>query len=398
MQPRRALTWIAVLYFAEGLPFGIAYDLWPVYFRRHGVSLREIGLMSLLFMPWNLKMLWAPLVDRYGARQHWISSALVVLGGATLAMMPLDATNPSWPMWSVLLLFTTASATQDIAVDAYAVDIVTPETRGPINGMRVSAARVAFVLAGGVSLALSKITGWKPLWAILGVTFFVLAAVAFTSPRIALDAAKRRNPVGPVLRWALRWEMLPVLLFVPLFKLGDSTLGRMVKPFWVDRGYTDAEIGLVSMTGGVALTVAGALAGGWFVKRYGIFRALLWLGIAQSAVNLGYVTVATLQLPREGIYVASLLESFGQGLGTAAFVSFLTNLCDKEHAATQYALLSALFALTRDVAGAFTGFGVERFGYGVYFAFTVLIAVPGLLLLPLIKSRIREQQAAPASA
>ena len=97
MQPRRALTWIAVLYFAEGLPFGIAYDLWPVYFRRHGVSLREIGLMSLLFMPWTLKMLWAPLVDRYGARQHWISSALVVLGGATLAMMPLDATNPSWP-------------------------------------------------------------------------------------------------------------------------------------------------------------------------------------------------------------------------------------------------------------------------------------------------------------
>ncbi|MGD1146515.1 MAG: MFS transporter [Thermoanaerobaculaceae bacterium] len=398
MQPRRALTWIAILYFAEGLPFGIAYDLWPVYFRRHGVSLREIGLMSLLFMPWTLKMLWAPLVDRFGARQHWISAALLVLGGTTLAIMPQDAAHPSWLMWSVLLLFTTASATQDIAVDAYAVDVVTPETRGPINGMRVSAARVAFVLAGGVALVLSKITGWKPLWALLGVTFFVLAAVAFASPRVALDAAKRRNPVGPVLRWALRWEMVPVLLFVPLFKLGDSTLGRMVKSFWVDRGYTDAEIGLVSMTGGVALTVVGALAGGWFVKRYGIFRALLWLGIAQSAVNLGYVAVATLPLPREGIYIASLLESFGQGLGTAAFVSFLTNLCDKEHAATQYALLSALFALTRDVAGAFTGIGVERLGYAVYFSFTVLLAVPGLLLLPLIKPRIREQQPAPASA
>jgi PAT family beta-lactamase induction signal transducer AmpG len=168
----------------------------------------------------------------------------------------------------------------------------------------------------------------------------------------------------------------------------------MVKPFWVDRGYTDAEIGLVSMTGGVAFTVLGALAGGWFVKRHGIFRSLLWLGIAQSAVNLGYVAVAALPLPREAIYVASLLESFGQGLGTAAFVSFLTNLCDKEHAATQYALLSALFALTRDIAGAFTGFGVEKLGYAVYFSSTVLIAVPGLALLPLIRSRVREQQPA----
>ena len=398
MRPRQALTWIAILYFAEGLPFGIAYDLWPVYFRRHGVSLREIGLMSLLFMPWTLKMLWAPLVDRYGARQHWITAALLVLGGATFAILPQDAAHPSWLMWAVLLLFTTASATQDIAVDAYAVDVVTPETRGPINGMRVSAARVAFVLAGGVALVLSKITGWEPLWALLGFLFFALAAVAFSSPRVALDAAKRRNPVGPVLRWALRWEMVPVLLFVPLFKLGDSTLGRMVKPFWVDRGYTDAEIGLVSMTGGVALTVVGALAGGWFVKRHGIFRALLWLGIAQSAVNLGYVAVATLPLPREAIYVASLLESFGQGLGTAAFVSFLTNLCDREHAATQYALLSALFALTRDVAGAFTGFGVERLGYSVYFAFTILVAVPGLLLLPLVKPRIREQWPEPAAS
>lgn len=393
MSLRKKLAWIAVLYFAEGLPFGIAYDLWPVYFRRHGVSLREIGLMSLLSLPWTWKMLWAPLVDRFGARQHWITGALLVLGGATLAIIPQDAAHPSWALWAVLLLFTTASATQDIAVDAYTVDLVTPESRGPINGMRVSAARVAFVLGGGVALALAGAAGWGLLWLVLGVAFFVLAPIAYASPRVALDAAERRNPVGPVLRWLLRWEMVPVLLFVPLFKLGDSTLGRMVKPFWVDRGYSDTEIGLVSMTGGVALTIVGALVGGVFVKRWGIFRALLWLGIAQSAVNLGYVAVASLPLPREAIYVASLLESFGQGLGTAAFISFLTDLCDKEHAATQYAVLSALFALTRDVAGAFTGIGVEKLGYATYFAGTILIAVPGLLLLPFLKRHIRERAA-----
>lgn len=398
MSLRKKLTWIAVLYFAEGLPFGIAYDLWPVYFRRHSVSLREIGLMSLLSLPWTWKLLWAPLVDRYGARQHWITGALAALGVTTLAIIPQDASHPSWALWIVLLLFTTASATQDIAVDAYTVDLVTPESRGPINGMRVSAARVAFVFGGGVALALAGFIGWNALWVVLAIFFFALAPAAFSSPRVALDADKRRSPVGPVFRWLFRWEMVPVLLFVPLYKLGDSTLGRMVKPFWVDRGYSDAEIGLVSVTGGVALTILGALAGGWFVKRHGIFRSLLWLGIAQSGVNLGYVAVASLPLPREAIYVASLLESFGQGLGTAAFISFLTDLCDKEHAATQYALLSALFAVTRDVAGAFTGIGVERLGYATYFGFTILIAVPGLALLPLIKRHIRERGPALAQA
>ena len=390
MTLRRKLTWIAVLYFAEGLPFGIAYDVWPVYFRVHGVSLTEIGLMSLLSLPWTWKMLWAPLVDRYGARQQWISACLLVLAVAALAIIPQDAGHPSWLLWGVLLAFTTASATQDIAIDAYAVDVSTPEETGAINGVRISAARIALLVGGGGVIALAEITGWTPLWIALAALFLVLSVVAFASPRVALDQKERRNPIRPVLAWLLRWEMLPVLVFVPLFKLGDSLLGRMVKPFWVDRGYSLTEIGLISVTLGVILTILGALAGGWFVKRYGILRALLWLGIAQALPHFGYAAVAALELPRESIYAASMLESFAQGLGTSAFLSLLMNLCDREHAATQYALLSALFALTRDVGGAFSGLGVERLGYSTYFILTAVIAVPTLSMLPLIKKRIRE--------
>lgn len=398
MNLRRTLTWVAVLYFAEGLPFGIAYDVWPVYFRDHGVSLAEIGLMSLLSLPWTLKMLWAPLVDRFGVRQYWIAACLVLLGVATIAVAPQDAAHPSWALWGVLLLFTTASATQDVAIDAYAVDVSTPESTGPINGTRVSAARVALLVGGGGVVTLAGITGWAPLWVVLAALFLVLALVALASPRVALDQRERHSAIRPVLGWLLRWEMVPVILFVPLYKVGDSTLGRMVKPFWVDRGYSLKEIGLISVTLGVVLTIVGALAGGWFVKRFGIFRALLWLGIAQSISNLGYVAVAGLPLPRESIYAASLLESFTQGLGTAAFLSFLMNLCEREHAATQYALLSALFALTRDVAGAFSGIGVERLGYASYFALTTVIAAPGLLLLPFVRPRIRERAAAARTA
>ena len=126
---------------------------------------------------------------------------------------------------------------------------------------------------------------------------------------------------------------------------------------------------------GVVLTIAGALVGGWFVNKYGIFWALLWCGVTQLVSNLGYVAVASIDLPRESIYVASIVESFTQGLGTAAFMSFLMSLCDKEHAATQYAILTALFAFTRDIGGAFTGIGVEALGYGNYFAVTTALAL-----------------------
>ncbi|MEX1310899.1 MAG: MFS transporter [Candidatus Sulfomarinibacteraceae bacterium] len=390
MTQRKVLFWIAVLYFAEGLPFGIAYDVWPVFFRVHGVSLAEIGLMSLLSLPWTWKMLWAPLVDRWGCRQHWITAALFVLGATTLAIVPQDASSPSWIMWGLLLLFTTASATQDIAIDAYAVDVATPETTGSINGVRVSAARIALLAGGGGFIFLADFTGWTVLWFVLAGVFFGLAAVAWISPRVPLDPVARRHSIKPVLRWVFRWQMVPVVAFILLFKLGDSTLGRMVKPFWVDRGYSLAEIGAISVSLGVALTIVGALAGGWFTNRYGIFRALLWLGLAQLVSNLGYVAVAAFELPRESIYVASMVESFTQGLGTAAFLSFLMNLCDKEHAASQYAILSALFALTRDVVGAFSGLGVEAWGYTAYFAVTTAIAVPGLALLPFVRPRIRE--------
>jgi PAT family beta-lactamase induction signal transducer AmpG len=387
---RKVLFWIAVLYFAEGLPFGIAYDVWPVFFRVHGVSLREIGLMSLLSLPWTWKLLWAPLVDRYGSRQQWITACLFFLGATTIALISQDPSQPSFMMWSLLLLFTTASATQDIAIDAYAVDVSTPTTVGSINGTRVSAARVAMLVGGGGFIILADFVGWNLLWVALAMMFFALAGAAWLSPRVPLEASERQHTLAPVLRWIFRWEMVPVLAFVLLYKVGDSTLGRMVKPFWVDRGYSLTEIGTISVTLGVVLTIIGALAGGWFVNRYGIFRALLWLGLAQLVSNLGYVAVAAIDLPRESIYAASMIESFTQGLGTAAFLSFLMDLCDKEHAATQYAFLSAMFALTRDVAGAFSGIGVEALGYAAYFALTTALALPALALLPAIRSRIRE--------
>ena len=220
--------------------------------------------------------------------------------------------------------------------------------------------------------------------------------------------------LGPdLLDWLFKPEMALVIAFVVMYKVGDSTLGRMVKPFWVDTGMSTTEIGVVSSSLGMGLTIVGALLGGWYIARRGIFSALVWMGIAQLVSNFGYVAVAALDLPmgdsvldlgftqlsggpfQYAIYAASVVESITQGLGTAAFLSFLMNLCDRKHAATQYALLTACFSISRDVGGAFSGLGVEKLGYPVYFALTASLAIPALAMLPWIKSRIREEGETP---
>lgn len=445
MTLRRKLTWIAVLYFAQGLPFGLAYKVWPVYFRLHGVALAEIGLLSLLFLPYTLKPAWAPLVDRFGERQHWIAVALLGLAGFTLAIAlldpSLDASGLTPWVWAVLLGFTLASATQDIAIDGYAVDVATDEDTGPINGLRVAAYRVALVASGGLLLVLADHLSWPTLWLAVAAVLVGLAALIWRSPRAARKrpevggahrptlAGKNRRALlgwrvallavsllawtgaaavgggtGPVtlaalistlavasfldpglLAWIGRREMVPVLLLALLYKLGDSSLERMVGPFWVDRGYSPTEIGLISSTLGTALTIAGALAGGVWIAKRGIFSGLLWFGAAQAVSNFGYVAVALLPLPRESIYGASVVESLSQGLGTAAFLSFLMARCEKEHGATEFALLTGVYALSRDFVGAFSGEGVEALGYGGFFTVTALLALPGLALLPWVR-------------
>jgi PAT family beta-lactamase induction signal transducer AmpG len=175
------------------------------------------------------------------------------------------------------------------------------------------------------------------------------------------------------------------MVFILLFKLGDMSLGPMVRPFWVDRNFTPLQIGLVPGGLGVIFTIIGALLGGSLTRRWGIFHALWILGLAQAGSNLTYATAAALPPSTALMYTASAVESFCGGLGTAPYLAFLMSICDKKYAATQYALLSALFGLTRALSGAVSGFAAERFGYATYFTATFFLAFPAYALLPWIK-------------
>ena len=394
MPNRRVLVWVAILYAGQGLPYGVVHKIWPVYFRAHGVSLKEIGLMSLLALPWSWKPLWAPLVDRFGARRAWIVPGLGALAtlAALMPLLPADQVGPL--MIAFLLAFTVASATQDIAIDAWAVDVAAGKNLGWINGLRASAFRVAVIAAGGAALFVAGSAGWGAAWMVVAGLFAVLAISAAFTPepeRSAGPDSPRRSTralIASFLAWLLRPQMLPVALFALLFKLGDQAIARMTETFWVDSGRSLEEIALVANTVGLGLTITGALAGGAFISRVGLFRGLLWIGLAQLASNLVYAAVAGFDLGRYGLYFASGFENFSQGLGTAALLAFLTACCRRENAATEYALLSALFAFSREVAGAASGFGAERMGYAGFFAFTAALALPALLMLPWLKPQL----------
>lgn len=391
MPLRRKLGWIALLYFAEGFPFGLVVDNLPVYFRAHGVSLEAIGLLSLLGLPWSFKVFWAPLVDRIGERRHWICGALAVMALATLAIPLADPAAPGAWLWAVLLGFTIASATQDIAIDAYTIGLLAPGEEGVANGVRVSAYRAALIVGGGGLVVLAGWLGWTPLFWAAAAIFAALAAAAWYAPPIPLARQPAAAWARAFVAWLARPSAPAVLLFVLIYKLGDASMGPMVKPFWLDRGLSVEEIGFVSTTLGVAASVAGALAGGVFTSRFGIFRGLWVLGLLQALSNLGYAAVAAAAAGRPAIYVASLLESFTGGLGTAAFLAFLMHVCEREQAATQYALLSALFGFTRSLAGSVSGRAASQLGYAPYFALTFLLALPAYALLPWVRRWIHDR-------
>lgn len=469
---RQPLFWVGVLYFAQGFPFGIFNDVLPVYFRRLGVDLREIGFLSLLGLAWTIKFLWAPAIDYYRHHRRWMFA--VDLGMGALLLVIAAEAGFSLPVQIAIALFALLSATNDIAIDGYTVELLDKRELGLANGLRNGMYRVGILVAGVILMASSWLT-WPlayvlaaALLALLGVIclaaprerpqvvvrqrFFLarllLAAAVLAAVGWAIDAgiaslfvqllpgktslAKglaivvsvlvpalvavlilRRAPAaragdaeiggaplfGALIEMLKRRHIIPVMLFVLTYKLGDVALGPMIKPFWVDAGFTDLEIGAVSVNVGLGLSILGGLAGGWVVDRIGIFRALWVLGLFQALANLGYVWAASV-IPLTGtvsdvssthralIYFASANESFSLGLGSAAFLAFLMSIVNKKFAAAEYALLSSLFALTRHLAGFASGFGAEALGYAPYFLLTFFLHFPAYALLPWVRKML----------
>ncbi|HEX3111061.1 MAG TPA: MFS transporter [Thermoanaerobaculia bacterium] len=371
-----------VLYFSEGLPFGIVKEFVPMYLRFRHVDLTNIGLLNIVGFAWTLKFLWSPLVDTFGAYRRWISAALI---GIAIALFGMASTLPGPLFYSCVALLALASATQDIAVDAFTIRATPHDLLGPVNSIRVTAYRIALT-SPGILAAVAQRSGWGTAYSTAAVVALVILLLSFGLPddRGGMSG-ERPDFVAAFKHWLTRPSAGLLLAIAFTYRLGEFAVVSMIKPYWVDRGYSPAEIGTITSIIGVIVSIAGAIAGGAIVARIGIWRSLLWLGFMQCLSNLGYALVATFHAGRWSIYAAAITENIGYGLGTAAFLAFLMSICDRERAATEYALLSAAYGFTGTIIASASGYIAKHAGYPAYFWLTVLLGIPALLLLPTIR-------------
>lgn len=386
-----------ILYFSEGFPFGIVSETVNLYLAFARVDLATIGLVGSVGILWTLKFFWAPLLDAAGTYRTWIFGSLVVL---SLSLATLGAVPPASPaFWGALIVLVFASATQDIAIDALAIRITPRELLGVVNSARVAAYRGAMIVAGGGVALLADRIGWRPAFFVAAcVPLVVLVLTALTAPAESGAGEEHENPLHALVTWIRRPGALLLLAVILLYRLGDNALTPMIRPYWVSRGFSATEVGNVTTTLGMVCTILGAIAGGAFVTRYGIYRSMLILGIVQMLSNLAYALVAMTDGGRAALYGAAVIETFCGGLGTAAFLSFLMFICDRDNAATEYAMLSALFAVARTFAFALSGYVAQDLGYAKYYWLTAALALPGLALLPRIRGRLSASATAAAPA
>jgi len=393
VERRRKLGVVALVYFIEGYPMGVFDGTLPVWLRVHDVPLEAIGGISVLGLAWSAKVLWSPLVDRFGERRGWVVGALLVMA-VGLGVLAAREPRPDAILLAALGLYCLASATQDVAIDAYTIGLTRPGEEGPVNGTRVTAYRVGMIAGGAALLFLPRWLGWPGTLACAALLSVPLAAGVLRAPRVAIPKEARRATWAPLRRWLRLPGSAGVLGFVLLYRVGDLSMGPMVRPLWVDRGVPPEEIGLVTGALGSGAVVAGAALGAAVVARLGIARSLLWLGLAALASNLAYAGAAAVPASgRPGLYAASLVESFCAGLAVTAFLSFCMRITERSHAAVQYAVLSALFVLPGRLLGGISGWASVHLGYAGWFAATALAALPALALLPWARARLERLDA-----
>jgi PAT family beta-lactamase induction signal transducer AmpG len=401
---RRKMAALAGIGFASGLPYVLVNDTLSAWLSAIEVDVAKIGLFSLVTLPYTLKFLWAPAMDRWaafsrvlGRRRGWLLLQQVALAAVLFA---LAAAGPSGPVDSLRVLtllgvaLAVLSASQDIVADAYRADVVEEVELGAGAAVFVSGYRAAMVTVGALSLVLAQQIGWRAAFACMGVLMLATTAATVFAPEPARAAQRPRTLVEaaalPFVDFVRRHgpRAALVLAFILLFRLPDLLAARMTMPLLLQHlHFSPAEVGVIRQFLGFAITIVGALLGGAFVARFGLIRSLVVFGVLQSLSNAGFCVLA-LQPPSKALLFGAIaLESLCGGFVAAGFVAFLMSLCNPTHSATQYALLASLVAVAGSIGGAATGFLVERAGYAAFFAWSIAAGLPGMALLPWVSRR-----------
>jgi MFS transporter, PAT family, beta-lactamase induction signal transducer AmpG len=401
--------------FSSGLPLALTFGTLSYRLAELGVSLTAIGLFGLVRASYSLKFVWAPLIDRLpvpfltrrlGRRRGWALTIQLLLALAILALGAADPTAD--PVATVLAAVVVAflSASQDIVIDAYRIELLRPEEQGAGAAATQWGYRFGMLASGAGALYAASFGGWGFAYAAMaGLMLVGMATVWFTpepggvapperlpgATRAArIEAWFRRAVVAPFLDMFARLgaaQLVALVLFIVLYKFGDALAGSMANPLYVDLGFTKVEVATVAKVYGVIATLAGVAAGGVLVARIGVFYSLLVCGGAQALSNLMYAVQVWAGHDVAVLALTIGAENLTGGMASAAFVAYLSGLCSREFTATQYALLSSLATVGLNVLAASGGYFAQTLGWVPFFVLSTLFCVPSLLILVWIMKR-----------
>ena len=385
---------IFVMGISSGIPLYLILSTLFIWLTRENIDISTIGLFALTQIPWSLKFLWAPLLDNYnvpylhkflGQRKSWLLLIQLNLMLFIIFLGYSDPVNNLQTTAIFALLVSFFSASQDIVVDAYRIEILDDDSQGAGAAMTQFGYRIGGLMAGAGSLYLTLYFDWEQVFLIVStIIFFLMILIIFVIPSKNNHTSSNRNLISPFKEFVFRnslFNISLIFLFIFSFKFGDVIAGVMANPFYVKIGFTNIEIANASKIFGVIMTIVGVFVGGFLVKQLGILKALIISGFFQIFSNLLYVLLNNVGPEINYLFLTVAGENFSGGLGSAAFVAYLSALCNKKYTGTQYALLSSIMGLARTILSSPSGFIVEAFGWSKFFIFSTICGLPAIIIL-----------------
>ena len=410
-----------LLGFSAGLPLLLVFGTLSFWLRKEGIDRSTIGYISWVALFYGIKFIWAPLVDRLpipfltstlGQRRSWMLFSQI---GVLVGLLMLGTVSPQEELmllvfFAILVAF--SSATQDITLDAWRIESAPDNQQGAMAGTYQLGYRLGMLLAGGGAFSLAHFYSWSFAYTVMGISMLIGitttlvikepqrniskqtwlqedSVTSFLNKPSFLPSSFRKlvawfigAVVCPFTEFFVRNGLFAVvlLLFIATFRLSDITMGVMAGPFYVDMGYSELQVGLVSKTFGVIVTIVGALLGGVLVMRYGILRILILAGVLVVSTNLIFAWLATQEPLTMLLALVITADNLSGGIAGTVFIAYLSSLTNRAYTATQYALLSSVMLLPAKFLGGFSGDIVDKFGYINFFVYAGCLGIPAILL------------------
>ena len=399
--PRTAT--LLFLGFSAGLPYLLVFSTLSARLVDADISRGIIGILSLAGIAYSIKVLWAPLVDRYsipwlsarlGHRRSWMLVSQIIVAAGLAAMAFVDAGDNLWCLSVLAVIVAISSATQDIAIDAFRIESASERMQAALATAYLLGYRIALVFAGAGALFLADVFNWQVSYLVMACAMVVGAVTVLLARTPERESARHTNDATGRATWHWRDFISPfvdfftrygrfalwVLLFVGIFRMSDITMGVMANPFYLDSGYTKSDIATMSKIFGFAMTILGAGLGGVLAARYEVMRLLPIVSVLPAATNLLFAWLSTQapSLPLLGLVISA--DNLSGGMATSVFIAYLSSLTRTGYTATQYAMFSSLMTLPAKLIGGASGFVVEAAGYMYFFIYTAAIGIPAILL------------------